>query len=90
MNDEISQRQNALIDTKIQDKIYNIRGLQVMIDRDLAILYDVENRALKQAVKRNIDKFPNDFMFQLTEDEITLMVSQNVIPSKSHLGGGIP
>ena len=46
----------------LQDKIYTIRGLQVMLDRDLAVLYQVETRALKQAVKRNIDRFPNDFL----------------------------
>ena len=74
----------------IQSKIYTIRGLQMMLDRDLATLYDVENRSLKQAVKRNFDKFPDDFMFKLTDSEIETMVSQNVIPSKSHLGGGIP
>ncbi len=74
----------------IKDLIYTIRGKQVMIDRDLAILYQVETRALKQAVKRNIDKFPDDFMFRLTDDEIDLMVSQNVIPSKQHLGGSKP
>jgi hypothetical protein len=74
----------------IQSKIYMIRGLQVMLDRDLAILYEVENRALKQAVKRNLDKFPDDFMFKLSDSEIENMVSQNVIPSKSHLGGSIP
>jgi len=74
----------------IQNKIYTIRGMQVMLDRDLAKLYEVENRALKQAVKRNIDKFPYDFMFELTDDEIEMMVSQNVIPSKSYLGGASP
>ena len=61
-----------------------------MIDRDLAELYQVETRALKQAVKRNIERFPDDFMFELTEDEINFMVSQNVIPSKKHLGGAKP
>ena len=61
-----------------------------MLDRDLATLYNVENRSLKQAVKRNLDKFPDDFMFKLTDSEIETMVSQNVIPSKSHLGGGVP
>ena len=86
----MSDKDLILNDISIEDKIYNICGLQVMLDRDLATLYNVENRALKQAVKRNLDKFPNDFMFQLTEDEIKSMVSQNVIPSKSHLGGGIP
>lgn len=48
----------------IQNKIYEIRGQRVMLDFDLAEMYDVETRALKQAVKRNINRFPNDFMFK--------------------------
>jgi ORF6N domain. len=51
----------------IQNKIYEIRGQRVMIDRDLAEMYGVETRVLNQAVKRNIDRFPEDFMFQLTD-----------------------
>ena len=74
----------------IQKRIFTVRNQQVMIDRDLAELYQVETRALKQAVKRNIERFPDDFMFELTEDEINFMVSQNVIPSKKHLGGAKP
>ena len=74
----------------IQDKIYTIRGVQVMLDRDLAKLYNVETRALKQAVKRNIERFPEDFMFELIDSEIDSMVSQSVIPSKKHLGGAKP
>jgi len=54
---------------KIQTKIYEIRGQKVMLDFDLSAMYEVENRALKQAVKRNLDRFPNDFMFQLTKVE---------------------
>lgn len=53
----------------IQSKIYEIRGHTVMIDRDLAELYQVENRVLNQAVKRNIDRFPEYFMFRLTKEE---------------------
>ena len=53
----------------IQKRIFIVRGLQVMMDRDLAHLYDVETRSLKQAVKRNIKRFPGDFMFQLSENE---------------------
>ena len=56
----------------------------------MAELYQVETRALKQAVKRNINRFPIDFMFELTDSEINLMVSQNVIPSKKYLGGAKP
>ena len=54
---------------KIETKIYEIRGLKVMLDFDLSQMYEVENRALKQAVKRNLDRFPKDFMFQLTKSE---------------------
>ena len=53
----------------IQSKIYEIRGQKVMLDRDLAELYQVETRVLNQAVKRNIDRFPEDFMFRLTKEK---------------------
>ena len=53
----------------IQNKIYEIRGMRVMLDFDLANLYDVETRVLKQSVKRNINRFPEDFMFELTKNE---------------------
>ncbi len=56
---------------KITSKIYLIRGQKVMLDRDLAELYGVETKALKQAVKRNIVRFPEDFMFELTKNEFT-------------------
>ncbi len=74
----------------IQSKIHEIRNQKVMLDFDLAQLYEIENRALKQAVKRNSDRFPDDFMFQLSSKEIDGMVSQNVIPSKSYFGGAYP
>ena len=61
-----------------------------MLDFDLAELYEVETRALKQAVKRNLDRFPMDFMFVLSDKEINELVSQNVIPSKSKMGGSLP
>jgi len=54
---------------KIQTRIYEVRGQKIMLDFDLAEMYEVENRALKQAVKRNIDRFPKDFMFPLTKPE---------------------
>jgi len=54
---------------EIQNKIYSIRNQNIMFDFDLAELYQVENRALKQAVRRNKDRFPPDFMFQLTKEE---------------------
>ena len=55
---------------RITGKIYLIRGQKVMLDRDLAELYDVETKQLKRAVRRNIDRFPADFMFELTKDEL--------------------
>ncbi len=61
-----------------------------MLDAHLAHLYEVETRALKQAVKRNPTRFPTDFMFGLTESEVEHLVSQTVIPSKSYLGGALP
>ena len=68
---------------QIQEKIYEIRGQKVMFDFDLARLYEVETRVLNQAVKRNIDLFPNDFMFQLTLSEFEMMSSQIVMTSTS-------
>ncbi len=62
----------------------------MILDRDLAFLYKVETCALKQAVKRNIKRFPSDFMFVLIKKEIDQLESQNVIPSKSYLGGANP
>lgn len=59
----------------IQSKIYDIRGQKVMLDRDLAEMYGVETRALNQAVKRNTDRFPVDFMFQLTDEETELEIT---------------
>ena len=53
----------------IRDKIYQIRGRGVMLDFDLAEIYEVETRTLKQTVRRNIERFPDDFMFELTQDE---------------------
>lgn len=60
----------------IQSKIYEIRGCRVMLDSDLAALYQVETKALKQAVKRNLDRFPDDFMFELTKEETECLRSQ--------------
>jgi ORF6N domain len=74
----------------IQQKIFDIRGQKVMLDKDLAEIYKVETRALKQAVRRNKSHFPKDFMFQLTNKEVESMVSQNVIPSKGIFGGALP
>jgi len=78
----------------IQSKIFIIRGLKVMLDRDLALIYGVTTKRLNEQVKRNINRFPKDFMFQLTESEKTKVVancdhkknlSQFVIPLKDYL-----
>ena len=61
-----------------------------MLDRDLAVMYGVKAIALRQQVKRNLGRFPRDFMFQLSEKEARLLVSQNVIPSRRSLGGFLP
>jgi hypothetical protein len=74
----------------IADHIYFLRSHNVILDFDLASLYGVETRALKQAVKRNLKRFPEDFMFKLNEEEIDFVVSQNVIPSKKYFGGAAP
>ena len=65
----------------IQRKIYEIRGQKVILDRDLAALYQVETRVLNQAVKRNLERFPEDFMFQLTKEEWENLRSQIVTSS---------
>lgn len=74
----------------VENKIFTIRGMPVMLDRDLATLYQTDTRTLKQSVKRNIDKFPADFMFELQEHDIKSLVSQYVIPSRSLFGGASP
>ncbi|MHA4812325.1 ORF6N domain-containing protein [Flavitalea flava] len=80
----------VVADEEIMSKIYMVRGQRVMLDRDLAELYGVQPIRLREQVKRNIGRFPVHFMFQLTEQEVEIMVSQNAIPSKKHLGGYLP
>src|SRR5438309_11966316 len=74
----------------VQRRILVIRGQNVMLDFDLAELYGVETRALKQAVRRNLDRFPADFMFELSAAEIKKLVSQTVIPTRGKFGGAAP
>ena len=78
MNKEL----NLTTTEEIQNLIYNIRGKQVMLDSDVANLYHTETRVINQALKRNIDRFPEEFCFQLTEDEMENMRSQFVIAYK--------
>ena len=70
----------------IQSKIYEIRGQKVMLDRDLAEMYGVQTKVLNQAVKRNIDRFPEDFMFQLTSEETQNWRSQFVTSNSIKMG----
>ena len=70
----------------IKHRIYEVRGLRVMLDRDLAELYNVETRALNQAVRRNINRFPEDFMFVMTEDEMNAWKSQIVMSNSIRMG----
>ena len=74
----------------IKKSILEIRGKKVMLDMDLAKLYEVETRVLKQAVRRNRERFPEDFMLTLDQSEIQNLVSQNVIPTINHFGGALP
>lgn len=71
---------------KINDKIHQFRDVHVMLDRDLAELYQVDTRTLNQAVKRNIERFPQEFMFQLTKEEFEHWRSQFVISNKEKMG----
>ncbi len=74
----------------IEKKIFLIRGQKVMLDRDLAYLYGVETAQLKRQVKRNIERFPEDFMFTLNDKEVEILVCHFGIPSKSYFGGANP
>ena len=77
MNEKINNKKNVLLDTgndplkatSIENLILNIRGRQVILDRDLAVLYGVETKRLNEQVKRNMERFPEDFMFELTTEE---------------------
>jgi hypothetical protein len=81
----------TVVEEAILRKIVLLRDEKVILDVHLADLYGVETRTLKQAVRRNMERFPaEDFMFELTEDEIDTVVSQNVIPHRKYLGGSKP
>ena len=80
----------TVVDEIMVNKIYYIRKQKIMLDRDLAELYGVRAIRLREQVKRNIVRFPENFMFQLTAKEVETMVSQKAIPSKQQLGGFLP
>jgi hypothetical protein len=81
-----ANRSLMIPDELVTNKIYLIRGKKIMIDRDLAELYQVETRVLNQAIRRNIDRFPEDFMFQLTDKEFENWKSQIVISNSEKIG----
>jgi hypothetical protein len=82
----ISQKNNFMELTQLQSKIHFIRGEKIIFDFDLATLYEVDTKVLNQAVKRNSIRFPEDFMFQITGDELESNWSQFVTSSNKHRG----
>jgi len=74
----------------IESKLIQYNNQWVLLDKDVAILYEIEPKKLRQQVKRNINKFPSDYAYQLSENDLDIMVSQNVTPSKQHFGGSLP
>lgn len=81
---------NLLPVQQIQNRIFTIRGMQVMLDKDIASIYEIRPIRLREQVQRNLNRFPEDFMFRLNDAEVDFMVSQNAIPSRKHLGGSLP
>ena len=77
-------------DEIVLSKIFYLRDHKVMLDRDLAELYGVQPKRLREQVKRNMERFPTHFMFQITENEVDIMVSHFATPSKQQLGGHLP
>jgi len=74
----------------IENKLIKYNNQWVLLDKDVATLYEIEPKKLRQQLKRNIDKFPVDYAVQLSETDLDIMVSQNVTPSKQHFGGSLP
>jgi len=88
MADENKTEKDLVVLEQIENKIYSIRGQRIMLDADLAEVYEVETRTLNQVVKRNLHRFPEDFMFQLAEDKVEELrnSSQVVMSSRKHRG----
>lgn len=79
-----------LPDDFILTRIILVRGKKVIMDKDLAALFEVKPRRLREQVRRNTARFPEHFMFELTENEVDSMVSQNATPGKKYFGGSLP
>jgi len=86
----MKESDSVVLIAAIGARILTIRGERVLLSPHLAELYGVETRVLNQAVKRNLGRFPADFMFQLNEDEAETLVSRNVIPHRKYFGGTLP
>lgn len=86
MSTEKKQKAELAVIEKVQSKIYIFRGERVMLDSDLAAIYQVETRVLNQAVNRNLSRFPTDFVFKLDKDEFESLISQ-IVTSKAGRGG---
>ena len=91
MSTSTGNREKAVLaDQEITGRILLIRGQRVMLDRDLAQLYGMQPFRLREQVKRNLERFPKSFMFQLTAKELREVVSQFAIPSHTYAGGSVP
>ncbi|MEA2099795.1 MAG: ORF6N domain-containing protein, partial [Campylobacterota bacterium] len=77
-------KQNIIKFESLENKLIQIKNQLVLLDKDVANLYEVEPKKLRQQLKRNIEKFPQDYAYQLTQEEFDIMVSQNVTPSKQN------
>lgn len=74
----------------LENKLIQYKNQLVLLDKDVANLYDIEPKKLRQQLKRNIEKFPGDYTYQLTDEDVNMLVSQNVTPSKKVFGGSLP
>jgi len=84
------RKKDLILIERIEKSILLVRDQKVMLSIDLAKLYGVGTKVLNQAVKRNIRRFPKDFMFQLGNSEVNYVVSQNVTPHRKYFGGHLP
>ena len=87
----MSEKEDGTVaDEVLLNRIYVIRGNKVMLDKDLAELYDVKAIRLREQVKRNLIRFPENFMFQLTEEEVDDLILKQIIISKKQMGDTLP
>ena len=87
-NSEMLKMEVRLLGGEIRSKIYFFRGMQVMLDSDLAHFYGVETKVLKRAVRRNIERFPYDFMFEVNVEEVKNLLRQTSTTASAHLPKG--